>query len=75
RFIPNTTTTTAARYSSRAYSGQFSRDGRFFYSCTQDFQVHIYDVGDMGRWKEKGTLRAGSGRWTITDCDLSGDNR
>ncbi|KAJ3033784.1 hypothetical protein HDV00_005824 [Rhizophlyctis rosea] len=75
RYIPNTSTTLAATYRSKAYSGQFSEDGKFFYSCTQDFEVHLYDSSDTAAFRPKTILRCGSGIWTITDCSLSSDNR
>lgn len=43
-FVPNTNGTEVARYPARCYCGQYSEDSSFFYTCTQDFQVHLYDT-------------------------------
>lgn len=42
--MPNTDGTEVARYPARSYCGQYSEDSSFFYTCTQDFQVHLYDT-------------------------------
>ncbi|KNE68798.1 hypothetical protein AMAG_13439 [Allomyces macrogynus ATCC 38327] len=65
----------AARYRARPYSGQFSVDGRFFYACTQDFLVHLYDSTDPERLIKYKTARGQVGQWTITDATLSPDNQ
>ncbi|KAJ3277733.1 hypothetical protein HK104_003017 [Borealophlyctis nickersoniae] len=75
RFMPNQSNDLVDRYASRAYSGQFSEDGTFFYSCTQDFRVHLYDCTDVTQFRRKTVLRAEIGQWTITDCSLSAENR
>lgn len=63
------------RYDSRAYSGQFSLDGSFFYACLQDFSVHLYDSTDLDNLKEYKIVRGETYRWTITDANLSPDNQ
>ncbi|TPX63555.1 hypothetical protein SpCBS45565_g06525 [Spizellomyces sp. 'palustris'] len=75
RFIPNQTKAVIDKYGARAYSGQFSEDGKFFFSCTQDFHVHLYDTSDLSDIRRQRTINAEVGRWTITDCALSPDNR
>ncbi|KAF2022172.1 WD40 repeat-like protein [Aaosphaeria arxii CBS 175.79] len=57
--IPSSTADTIIHYNSRCYSGQFSDDGNFFFSCAQDFRSVVYPYG----------------QWTITDASLSPDNR
>ncbi|KZT30917.1 WD40 repeat-like protein [Neolentinus lepideus HHB14362 ss-1] len=42
--IPNSNGTAVARYSSNAYSGQFSDDSSFYYTCVQDFTLNVYDM-------------------------------
>ena len=91
-FVPTQDTAKVpAIYSRHAYSGQFSQDGSFFYTCVQDFRVRLYStlnpgikssVADMDermttdtRMKLYKTIRADVGRWTITDATLSPDNR
>lgn len=43
-FVPNTNGTVVASYPARVYCGQYSQDSSFFYTCTQDFRVHMYDT-------------------------------
>ena len=62
-------------YDSRAYSGQFSDDGNFFFSCTQNFKVRMYDTSNPYNWKYYKTVDYPFGQWTITDATLSPDNR
>lgn len=62
-------------YDSRCYSGQFSDDGNFFYSCAQNFKVRLYDTSNPHEWKYYKTVEYPFGQWTITDCTLSPDNR
>ena len=47
-FIPNTNGTIVASYPARVYCGQYSQDSSFFYTCTQDFRVHMYDTTVAG---------------------------
>ncbi|OAV89280.1 hypothetical protein PTTG_09743 [Puccinia triticina 1-1 BBBD Race 1] len=42
--LPNSPGTEVAAYRSRIYSGQYSEDGTFFYTCTQAYRVYIYDM-------------------------------
>ncbi|KAI9092419.1 WD40-repeat-containing domain protein [Phlyctochytrium arcticum] len=74
-FVPNKTTSVLSKYGARAYSGEFSGDGKFLFSCTQDFRVHLYDTSDISAIRKYRTIQADAGRWTITDCALSSDNR
>ncbi|RMZ85394.1 hypothetical protein DV737_g737, partial [Chaetothyriales sp. CBS 132003] len=62
-------------YDSRAYCGQFSDDGNFFFSCTQNFKVRMYDTSNAYDWKYYKTVEYPFGQWTITDATLSPDNR
>jgi DDB1- and CUL4-associated factor 11 len=62
-------------YDSRAYSGQFSDDGNFFFSCTQNFKVRMYDTSNPYEWQYYKTVDYPFGQWTITDATLSPDNR
>ncbi|KAF2741556.1 WD40 repeat-like protein [Polyplosphaeria fusca] len=57
--IPESVADTIIHYNARCYSGQFSDDGNFFFSCAQDFRSVVYP----------------GGQWTITDASLSPDNR
>jgi DDB1- and CUL4-associated factor 11 len=74
--VPSTTVADKIiHYDSRAYSGQFSDDGNFFFSCTQDFKVRMYDTSNPYEWKYYKTVDYPFGQWTITDASLSPDNR
>ncbi|KAK2757330.1 hypothetical protein FQN54_004844 [Arachnomyces sp. PD_36] len=73
--IPGTVADKIIHYNSRCYSGQFSDDGNFFFSCAQDFNVRMYDTSNPYDWKYYKTVRYPFGQWTITDATLSPDNR
>lgn len=61
-------------------------DSSFYYTCVQDFHLHLYDMkapirkktrtdGDhQSTLKHNKTIRAAPGGWTITDSHLSPDN-
>ncbi|EGO04656.1 hypothetical protein SERLA73DRAFT_173890 [Serpula lacrymans var. lacrymans S7.3] len=42
--IPNSNGTAVASYGANIYCGQFSKDSTFYYTCCQDFRLHIYDM-------------------------------
>ncbi|KAG9675928.1 WD40 repeat-like protein, partial [Aureobasidium melanogenum] len=73
--IPSTQADSIINYNHRCYSGQFSDDGNFFFSCAQDFKVRMYDTSNPYRWKYYKTAHYYGGQWTITDATLSPDNR
>lgn len=50
-FIPRTKADMIINYNARCYSGQFSKDGNFFFSCAQDFRVRMYDTSNPYDWK------------------------
>ncbi|CAJ0745438.1 4474_t:CDS:10 [Entrophospora sp. SA101] len=76
KFIPNTNGKVILRYAEPAYSGQYSQDGSLFYSCSKDFRVRIYDTNDPQDPKEIKVISGEEfGRWTITDANLSNDNK
>lgn len=49
--IPSSKADTIIHYDARCYSGQFSNDGNFFFSCAQDFKVRMYDTSNPYKWK------------------------
>jgi DDB1- and CUL4-associated factor 11 len=49
--IPESDADTIIHYNARCYSGQFSDDGNFFFSCAQDFRVRMYDTSNPYDWK------------------------
>ncbi|KAJ4201027.1 hypothetical protein NW767_007163 [Fusarium falciforme] len=57
------------------YSGQFSDDGNFFFACSQDFKVRMYDTSNPYNWKHYKTVSYPWGQWTLTDASLSPDNK
>ncbi|KAH0607706.1 uncharacterized protein H6S33_002740 [Morchella sextelata] len=72
--LPSSEADFIIHYDNRSYSGQFSEDGNFFYSCSQDFQVRMYDTSNPYEWKYYKSVDYIGGRWTITDATLSPDN-
>ncbi|KAI9290982.1 WD40 repeat-like protein, partial [Neoconidiobolus thromboides FSU 785] len=72
--IPNSRGSLVRSYSNRVYSGQFSEDGSFFYSCSQDFKVRLFST-DKENLEEVKVVRADIGQWTITDATLSRNNK
>ncbi|PHH87540.1 hypothetical protein CDD83_8730 [Cordyceps sp. RAO-2017] len=73
--IPGTRAEQIIHYDDPVYSGQFSDDGNFFFSCSQDFKVRMYDTSNPYRWKHYKTISYPWGQWTLTDASLSPDNR
>ncbi|KAL9600624.1 MAG: hypothetical protein Q9219_003057 [cf. Caloplaca sp. 3 TL-2023] len=73
--IPSSNADTIVHYNARCYSGQFSDDGQFFFSCAQDFKVRMYDTSNPYSWKYYKTAIYPYGQWTITDASLSPDNK
>lgn len=73
--LPSSNADTIIRYTDRCYSGQFSDDGNFFFSCAQDFKVRMYDTSNPYNWKYYKTVDYDFGSWTITDASLSRDNK
>lgn len=73
--IPSSNADTIVHYNARCYSGQFSDDGNFFFSCAQDFKVRMYDTSNPYDWKYYKTALYPYGQWTITDASLSPDNK
>ncbi|MCJ1356489.1 MAG: hypothetical protein MMC33_006484 [Icmadophila ericetorum] len=73
--LPESNADTIIHYDSRCYSGQFSDDGNFFFSCAQDFKVRMYDTSNPYDWKYYKTVVYPYGQWTITDATLSPDNK
>ncbi|KAH6607305.1 hypothetical protein Trco_003618 [Trichoderma cornu-damae] len=74
-FIPGSKAEKIIHYDHPVYSGQFSDDGNFFFSCCQDFNVRMYDTSNPYNWKLYKTVNFPFGQWTLTDASLSPDNR
>jgi len=73
--IPSSKAEMIIHYNDRCYSGQFSNDGNFFFSCGQDFKVRLYDTSNPYRWEYYKAVDNRYGQWTITDASLSSDNK
>ncbi|GAD92291.1 WD repeat protein [Paecilomyces variotii No. 5] len=73
--IPGSVADKIIHFDSRCYSGQFSDDGNFFFCCSQDFKVRMYDTSNIFDWKYYKTVDYPFGQWTITDASLSPDNK
>ncbi|KAF3917309.1 hypothetical protein AA313_de0209119 [Arthrobotrys entomopaga] len=70
-----TSTDKVLHFDARCYSGQFSEDGDFFYCCSQDMVVRMYDTSNPYDWKYYKSVEYPGGHWTITDASLSPDNK
>ncbi|KAF9245903.1 WD40 repeat-like protein [Melanogaster broomeanus] len=42
--IPNSNGTAVASHGANLYVGQYSKDSSFYYTCSQDFRLHVYDM-------------------------------
>lgn len=73
--IPGSAADQVIVYDARCYSGQFSSDGNFFFSCGQDFKVRMYDTSNPYKWKYYKVVYNPYGSWTITDASLTTDNK
>ncbi|CAG8534145.1 7320_t:CDS:10 [Ambispora leptoticha] len=73
-FYPNTNGDVVDYFAAPAYSGQYSLDGTFFYACCRDFCVYIYDTTNPTKFTQTKVIRSETGRWTITDANLSANN-
>ncbi|KAJ7762387.1 WD40-repeat-containing domain protein [Mycena maculata] len=87
--VPNTNGTTVSEYGTNVYTAQYSADSSFFYTCSQDFRLNLFDTTMPARpgtrlaadtpnlktnMKVINSIQAHPGRWTISDTDLSCDN-
>ncbi|KAI1123925.1 WD40-repeat-containing domain protein [Nemania abortiva] len=73
--IPSSDADMIINYDENVYSGQFSADGNFFYSCVKDFKVRMYDTSNPYNWRHYKTVSFPFGSWTLTDASLSPDNK
>ncbi|KAB5562914.1 WD40 repeat-like protein [Coniochaeta sp. 2T2.1] len=73
--IPRNEPEKIIHYPAPVCCGQFSDDGNFFYACVKDLRVRMYDTSDPYNWKHYKTADYPFGQWTLTDADLSPDNK
>lgn len=70
--IPNTNGTAVASYAANVYCGQFSKDYSFYYTCCQDFRLHIYDMTSPPSpymKRPRNLRRSATGVWDDSDRD------
>lgn len=68
--IPNTNGTAVASYAANVYCGQFSKDSSFYYTCCQDFRLHIYDMTSPPSpymKRQRNLRRSATGVWDDSD--------
>jgi hypothetical protein len=70
KLIPKLSSTVDT-FQSKAYAAQFSTDGNYCWVSTQDHEVHFYDSQFNRRFQVQATV----GQWSITDCQLSSNNK
>jgi DDB1- and CUL4-associated factor 11 len=73
--IPITRPEMIIHYDDPVCCGQFSDDGNFFYAAAKDFKVRMYDTSRPYNWKHYKTVSYPFGQWTLTDANLSPDNK
>lgn len=73
--IPSSNADMIIHYDAPVYSGQFSDDGNFFFSCVKDFRVRMYNTSNPYQWKYYKTVDYPFGQWTLTDATLTPDNK
>ncbi|EIN13833.1 WD40 repeat-like protein [Punctularia strigosozonata HHB-11173 SS5] len=45
--VPNSNGVAVASYEANIYCGQYSADSSFYYTCCQDFRLHVYDTASI----------------------------
>ncbi|GAB1312265.1 WD40-repeat-containing domain protein [Madurella fahalii] len=75
QMIPSAKPEMVVHFEDPVCCGQFSSDGNFFYACVKDFRVRMYDTSNPYNWKHYKTVPFPFGQWTMTDADLSPDNK
>ncbi|KAH8659573.1 WD40-repeat-containing domain protein [Ilyonectria robusta] len=73
--IPRSRAEQIIHFDDPVYSGQFSDDGNFFFACSQDFKVRMYNTSNPYNWEHYKTVSYPWGQWTLTDASLSPDNK
>ncbi|KAI6047837.1 WD40-repeat-containing domain protein [Pisolithus marmoratus] len=70
--IPNSNGAAVASHASNLYVGQFSKDSSFYYTCNQDFRLHLYDMtappSNYGQ-QRRGVKRHVTSAWDTNDRD------
>ncbi|KAJ7492078.1 WD40-repeat-containing domain protein [Mycena latifolia] len=55
--VPNSIGTTVSEYDANVYTAQYSADSSFFYTCSQDFRLNIFDTTVPAVPREPGVRR------------------
>ncbi|KAJ7757545.1 WD40 repeat-like protein [Mycena metata] len=56
--IPNTNGTSVAEYDANVYTAQYSNDSSFFYTCSQDSRLNVFDTTAPADPRQTGSRRA-----------------
>ncbi|KAF9229038.1 WD40 repeat-like protein [Gyrodon lividus] len=69
--IPNSNGTAVASNGANLYVGQYSKDSSFYYTCCQDFRLHVYDMSSPPAKyiKRPRNLRRGTALFDDNDRD------
>ncbi|KAH7923909.1 WD40 repeat-like protein [Leucogyrophana mollusca] len=70
--LPNSSGTAVASYGANIYCGQFSADSSFYYTCCQDFRLHVYDMTAPPTSyikRNRASRRSATGHWDHDDRD------
>ncbi|EFC44360.1 predicted protein, partial [Naegleria gruberi] len=73
RFLPSLNRGPIGKSEAYMFCGQFSLDGKFFMSASQDQVIRIYDVNTI--LLKKSTISTANVGWSIIDCNPSPDNK
>lgn len=73
--IPSKQADVTIGFPARGYCGQFSEDGNFFFTGSQDFCVRLYDTSNPFQWKFFKSSPHYGAQWTISDVAMSPDSR
>ena len=71
RFLPVHNPTLVDEMNSRAYTGQFSRDGHLFVCGFQERRIRVYETEHD--WRLRKEVHCRNLRWTITDTAMTPD--
>ncbi|KAI6161431.1 WD40 repeat-like protein [Pisolithus thermaeus] len=71
-FIPNSNGIAVASHPANLYVGQFSKDSSFYYTCSQNFHLYVYDMTappSSYTGQRRGARRPVTSHWDTNDRD------
>ncbi|KAJ7292730.1 WD40 repeat-like protein [Mycena rebaudengoi] len=68
--IPNSNGTAVAEYDANVYTAQYSGDSSFFYTCSQDFRLNIFDTTVPAVARERGIRQSSSDDYLKTNMKV-----